>query len=54
MSTPVPPVARAVIVPSLNPQDAGDALAFSVGPAKFRTVTGNVAIHPLASFTNKV
>ena len=41
VSAPVPPVAVAVIVPSLSPpQDAGDALRVSEGAGRFNTVTG--------------
>ena len=54
MSGNVPPVAIAVIVPSFKPQEAGDEVAVNAGPGKFKSVTGKVFIHPLASFTYKV
>ena len=41
----------AVMVPSLNPQDDGDEVAINAGAGKFKTVTGNVFIHPFISFT---
>jgi len=51
---PVPPVAMAVIVPSFKPHDAGDDVAINEGPCKFKTVTGNTFVQPLASFTYSV
>lgn len=53
-NAPVPPVAIAVMVPSLNPQEAGEEVAVSAGPGKFKTVTGNVFIQPFISRTYKV
>lgn len=50
----VPPVATAVMVPSLRPQDAGDDVAVNVGPGRFSTVTGNVRVHKFASRTVRV
>ena len=44
----------AVIVPSFNPQLAGDDVAIKVGPGKSDTVTASVLIHKLMSLTYKV
>jgi len=44
----------AVMVPSLNPQLAGDDVAVKVGPGKSDTVTASVLIHKLMSRTYKV
>ena len=50
----VPPVAMAVMVPSPDPHDAGDEVAVNEGPVRFTTGTGNIFIHPFASFTYNV
>lgn len=50
----MPPVAVAVMVPSLALHEAGDVEVVNVGPARLSTVTAIVLIQPLASFTYSV
>ena len=53
-SSNVPPVAVAVMVPSLKPQDASEDDKVIVGPGRFSTVTAIDLEQRFISLTNKV